>query len=719
MFKKLSGNSSKVVILTGFLTVLVLLAMLMATAIFSISSNSSRLTDVVKEHQQIAYINIMQQSSRNRALMLYRMMTVTDPFIRDDIYIQFKEEAEKFIKALDHLLADKNAVVQQEIWKRIKPQVVKGSVVQNQTVEYILKDDYNTASQLLVNKVIPIQDKVTSALAQMIDTQNTNIKSELIDAQNINHQFYLYVIFLGGTALLFSLAITFYVYRYNTKTETTLILQQELAESANKAKSAFLANMSHEIRTPLTAIIGFSEQIFNKNLNHEEQQKLKQTIVRNSKHLQNLINDILDLSKIESGQLEIEMTATSPVQINYEVESIISKHALDKNLSFTVNNIFPLPSSIISDSIRVKQVLLNLCSNAIKFTPQGNITLDTVYDSDENSISFIVTDTGIGLTEAEQEKIFKPFTQADVSTTRKFGGTGLGLSISQLLATGLGGTLQCESIKGKGSQFIFTLPTGISGKIKMITTKETHAPIPNNSLDNLDIEQLQGNILLAEDVTDNQKLISMYVKQTGAHLDIACDGEEAVKKALEKEYDLILMDMQMPKVDGIEAISILRDKGYTKPIVSLTANAMSADREQCLNAGADQFLAKPININEFYSMLNTFLSKQSSTTFTQLKGSTVTSSLEKLTQKFVADLPSKISQMNNAFSKQSWEQIEQISHYLKGVGSTFGFPVITESAGQLNSAIREKNYSAISDLLKDLESICNEIITSHKDLKQN
>jgi signal transduction histidine kinase/CheY-like chemotaxis protein/HPt (histidine-containing phosphotransfer) domain-containing protein len=714
MLKKLSKNSSKTAILSGFLAILILLAMLMATAIFSISSNRSMLTNVVKENQQIAYINTMQQATRNRALMLYRMMTVKDPFARDDIYIQFKNEAQKFIKALQHLLDDKNAVAQQKIWLKIKPQVVQGSVVQNETVEHILSEDYVIAYQLLLNKVIPIQDKVAIALEKMIATQNAKIKNKLIDAQNINNQFYLYVVFLGGMALLFSLAITFYVYRYNTKTESTLILQQELAETANKAKSAFLANMSHEIRTPLTAIIGFSEQILNKNMSYEEQKKLKQTIVRNSKHLQNLINDILDLSKIESGQLEVEITATSPIQINHEIESIISKQAQDKKLSFTVNNIFPLPSSIISDPIRIKQILLNLCSNAIKFTQQGTIELNTVFYSGKNLISFIVTDTGIGLTKTEQKKIFKPFTQADVSTTRKYGGTGLGLSISHLLATELGGNLICESKIDKGSKFILTLPTGIAGKIKMLTTNEIHIPEPDNSFDNIDIKQLQGNILLAEDVIANQELISMYVKQTGAYLEIVCNGEEAIDKALEKEYDLILMDMQMPKVDGIEAISILRDKGYTKPIVTLTANAMSADKEKCLNAGANKFLAKPINVNAFYKVLNTYLKKQSQTPITKVGDSTITPSLEKLIQRFISELPSNISQINDAYSKKSWDQIQHISHYLKGIGSSFGFPEITKSATQLNNAILEKNYGATADLIETLESICNEIIASHK-----
>ena len=709
-------HSSKFVILSGFISVLVLLAALVYVATFSVSNNSNSLVDIVDEQKEIANIFAMRDAAQNRALILYRMNTVSDPFLKDELYIKFKTEAEKFILARELLLEGGNSTHHNFIWQNVRPLVNNGVNLQRQTVEYILGDQAEKANEML-KKVLPAQDLVMAGLTQMLDTENSEINEFLSSAQKKNNQYYSTILSLGFIAILLGIGIAIYVYRHNRKTELALLTQQKIADSANQAKSAFLANMSHEIRTPLTAIIGFSEQILNKNLNHEEQKKIKQTIIRNSKHLQNLINEILDLSKIESGQLEIEMTAVSPVHVNYEIESIVSKRALDKNLSFIVNNEFPLPSSIITDSIRLKQILINLCSNAIKFTSEGEIQLNTKYDPEKNLISFSVTDTGIGLTSSEQEKIFNPFTQADISTTRKYGGTGLGLSISSLLANELGGTLECKSEQGQGSQFILTLPSGITGKIKMINAHETSAPLPDNSLDNLQIKQLSGKILLAEDIKDNQDLISMYVRQTGAHLDIVSNGEDAIKEALKNDYDLILMDMQMPKMDGLEAISILRKQDYTKPIVSLTANALLSDQEKCLNAGANQFLAKPINLNEFYDTLNSFLEEQTLTTNHQPVDSTVTSGMDKLIQNFIADLPNKISVLNETISTQSWEEVENVSHFLKGVGSSFGFPEITQSATLLNNAVREKNFKSAPELVTNLINLCESIIRNYNKQK--
>lgn len=557
---------------------------------------------------------------------------------------------------------------------------------------------------------------VMDGLTEMLDAEKSVINNKLISTQIKNNNYHTTILSLGLIAILLGTGIAIFVYRYNVKTELALITQQKLADSANQAKSAFLANMSHEIRTPLTAIIGFTEQILNANLSHNEKNKIQQTIIKNSKHLQTLINEILDLSKIEAGQLEIEMTAATPVQVSYEIESIIAQHAQDKGLSFIINNEYPLPSSIITDVTRLKQILLNLCSNAIKFTPQGEIKLETSYDSDNNLISFIVSDTGIGLTKDELEKIFKPFTQADASTTRKYGGTGLGLSISRLLAIELGGTLQCNSEKDKGSQFILTLPTGISGKIKMIMKSEEFTPIPDKSIDNIEIKQLQGSILLAEDVIDNQNLISMYIKPTGAHVEIANNGEEAIHKALDKKYDLILMDMQMPKVDGIEAISTLRKTGYSAPIVSLTANALAADKEKCMLAGSDQFLAKPINVHEFYSVLNKYLKEKTDTSIGQENNNNVTSGIFKLKQKFINDLPSRTTVINTALANKSWEEIDQVSHYLKGVADTFGYPDISEISKLLNETVIEKKYDAIPELVKKLNHVCDMAITSDNEI---
>lgn len=703
-------RSSTIVILLGFAAILTLISILTVITFFSISSNSNSLNKIVTEQQHITDIYTMRDAAQARALNLFRMMSVNDNFVQDDIYLQFKAEAGRFIEAKDHLLSTMDTPSTLKIFDTMSPYLTQGSQVQNETVELIHEEKYDEASTFIQHKVIPIQDKVADDLYRMLETQNANIQSDLQTAQEKNNRYYIYLFSLSAAAFLIGLFITYYVYNYTRQTEQALLLEQQAAEKANQAKSSFLANMSHEIRTPLTAIIGFSEQILNAQLNQEEQQHLKQTIVRNSKHLQHLVNDILDLSKIESGQLELEMTAASPAEITHEVETIISKRALDKNLYFKVNNIFPLPSFIITDSVRLKQVLLNLCGNAIKFSSTGGITLETSYNTETNMITFSVIDTGIGLNEEEQKKIFQPFTQADVSTTRNFGGTGLGLSISRLLATEMEGTLECTSIKDQGSKFSLTLPTGVSGKIKMLEASESYTPVKDNSLDNIEVKPLRGKILLAEDTVDNQALISLYVKQTGAELEIANNGEEAIQKALGKTFDLILMDMQMPRVDGIEAISTLRKTGYKGPIVTLTANALAADRDRSMTAGANGFLAKPIDVNEFYGVLNKYLQEKTASENNGEEKARVTTGLDRLKEKFINDLPDRINKLNTALEKNSWQDIDQVSHYLKGVADTFGCPMITELSQNLNNAVRERDYDEVHRLIKALQQEANSVI---------
>ena len=710
----LTASSSKVVILSGFSAILILLGLLIAVSDFSINDNSQSLNEIVQEHKEIDDIFAMREAAQKRSLLIYEMSSTDDVFRIEEISRKIRNEAAKFILAREHLLQHNDTNLQKELWKEVQPLIVAGANYQQQVIELLLDDQKELANELL-KKVIPAQENVMAGLTKMLNTQRNIINQKLKATQNKNHQYHNAALILGSIAVLLGLSIAIFVYRHNDITELNLLQQKQVAIGANQAKSTFLANMSHEIRTPLTAIIGFTEQILNSNLSLTEQKRLKQTIVRNSKHLQDLINEILDLSKIESGQLELEMTATSPVHINYEIESIISKRALDKNISFIVNNQFPLPSSIITDSVRLKQILINLCSNAIKFTSEGKVQLDTHFNTENNSISFSVTDTGIGLSDEEQEKIFNPFIQGDVTTTRKFGGTGLGLSISLLLARELGGTLECISEKGKGSHFIFTLPIGITGKIKMITNQETYEPIPDNSFDNIDVKQLEGNILLAEDVIDNQELISMYVRQTGAQLEVVDNGYDAINKALDKEYDLILMDMQMPRVDGIEAITTLRNCGYTRPIISLTANVLSSDQDKCMNAGADYFLAKPININAFYKMLNSYLKEKTSQPAKEKEqNSTVTSGIARLTENFIAQLPVKISLVNEAIISEDWEQLDHTTHFLKGVGGSFGFPEITDSAGIVNDAVRENDFDNISELVNNLVDTCNNTVSSYK-----
>ena len=381
------------------------------------------------------------------------------------------------------------------------------------------------------------------------------------------------------------------------------------AHAATQAKTDFLANMSHEIRTPLTAIIGFAESIRDDNLNQKQQTSFVDTIIRSGQHLLHVINEILDLSKIEANKLSIESIPVDLFKLVYEVQSVFEIKARSKGLEFSVNYHLPLPKTFTSDVTRLKQVLLNLCSNALKFTEDGSINIDVSWKKDTSSICFCVIDSGVGMTQEQQINIFEAFTQADSSTTRTHGGTGLGLNIAKKLAEQMGGGIELESQEGIGSRFNVCVSTGDLSNAEWVNSNiDVHLCQEQSDVE-VPIPVLEGHVLYAEDNRDNQRLIGMLVKQTGADITIVENGEQAMEKALqhEEDFDLVLMDIQMPIMNGTTATRLLREKGFTKPIVAITANLMDHEIASYQKAGCVDCLSKPVQRHHFYSVLQTYL----------------------------------------------------------------------------------------------------------------
>ncbi|MDO9356174.1 MAG: ATP-binding protein, partial [Solirubrobacteraceae bacterium] len=341
-----------------------------------------------------------------------------------------------------------------------------------------------------------------------------------------------------------------------------LSLARDEAVAASQSKSSFLANMSHEIRTPLTSIIGFAELLQDARVPAAEKDDAARTIVRNGRHLLEVINDILDMSKIESNQLTLEKIAFGLPKLLSDIAALASSRAQEKSLLFTIEHHLPLPPAIRTDPVRLKQVLLNFCSNAIKFSAQGEVRLDVRFESVGERLVFEVTDTGIGMSERELARLFKPFVQADVSTTRKFGGTGLGLYISKQLADMLGGEIAVTSRPGQGSCFSLSVPVGMPLHApEMLTSDHDFDDFqrPAFQITAVEIPNLSGRVLVAEDGADNQRLLGSYLRRAGVEFDIVGNGRLAVEHALAHEYALVLMDIQMPVMDGIAATETLRN----------------------------------------------------------------------------------------------------------------------------------------------------------------
>lgn len=377
------------------------------------------------------------------------------------------------------------------------------------------------------------------------------------------------------------------------------------AESASRTKSMFLANMSHEIRTPMTAILGYADLLDDPSVDEAGRAEAVRVIRRNGRHLLAVINDILDLSKIEAGRLEVEPGDCEPVRIAEEVCSLLRVRAVEKGLDLEWSMGGPAPRRIRTDARRVKQVLLNLVGNAVKFTERGSIRVVVSMGGDAEAgrvVRFRVTDTGIGIAPDKIASLFEPFMQADETMSRRFGGTGLGLAVSLRLVEMLGGSIEVRSEPGVGSEFTLTLPVSDAEASDPISSPDELFSSDGSAERPTDIDglRLRARVLLAEDGEDNRRLIVHHLSRAGADVETVANGLAAVEHAVAavnegRPFGVVLMDMQMPVMDGYAASRELRRVGYGLPIIALTAHAMAEDRARCLAAGCDDYVSKPID----------------------------------------------------------------------------------------------------------------------------
>ncbi len=389
------------------------------------------------------------------------------------------------------------------------------------------------------------------------------------------------------------------------RTEQRLKDSEAMALAANQAKSEFLANMSHEIRTPMAAILGYADVLLG-HLQDPDNRNCVLVLKRNGQHLLELMNDILDLSRIEAGKMDVDIGTISLVQLVNDIQSLMHVRAAEKKLEFRAEFPSEVPEQIRTDPTRLRQVLINLIGNAIKFTEKGSVVL-SIFLKNENALTFAIRDTGIGISNDQQERLFKPFSQGDSSVTRTYGGSGLGLAISKRLTTMMGGEITLESELGVGSTFTVSIPIGPIDVAQLIKPS-LFSKSKVIEVEHLKQVKLDCRILVVDDRRDVRHISQHFLEKAGARVSTAEDGQQGIDAAIAARdlggpFDLVVMDMQMPNVDGLNAVAKLRSEGIEVPIIALTADAMKGDREKCLNGGCDDYLAKPIDQAKLISMV--------------------------------------------------------------------------------------------------------------------
>ncbi len=735
----------------GFAVVLALTFILGGIGLYQLNSVNASMSKIVTvNNYKIALASAMRDAIRLRSLSINKMLATEDYFKRDEEVLKFYDYARSYREAREQLIALGMDEREKAIIEKLTRHAQFSQPLVRQVAELLLENTLPKDFNRLFSTATRKQEELLELLDESIDLQKQYANYALAAAQlkfeyTIASFLLLLTVLLSIGTIIARIVVRYASDKNKALAEKNMELQiaRTKADDTTRAKSEFLANMSHEIRTPLTTIIGFSETLVDADLNAKDRQRAVKAIQNSGKHLYDIINDVLDISKIEAGKLEIESIVVSPIELIKDTLCIVEQKATERGLQILTEFDVPLPKTITTDPTRLKQILLNLCGNAVKFTQSGTITIGLGFQTQTRKMLFTVTDTGIGMTQEQVNKVFAPFHQADKSTNRYYGGTGLGLSISKQLAQRLGGDIICSSEVGKGTRFTVSINAGDQLPKEWIREVNMDTDYCVTPLKRTATPQLCGRVLLAEDTPDIQALIVMLLGKADLEVVAVDNGADAVQQALHEHFDLIVMDMQMPVLDGLSAIQQLRASGIDQPVVALTANATQEDKNRCLNAGADNFVVKPVDVNIFYNVLSQYLPERQHTDPENSNGghqpgeeslaveraeslagevNAIDQELQQLINGFINRLPETVREITTYYRQKKWQELSISSHRLKGAGGAFGFPELSEISSKIMEQVRltsvhdlpenvfqEKQQHDLQELIERLNQRCRQI----------
>ncbi|MEP1448654.1 MAG: ATP-binding protein [Paraglaciecola sp.] len=482
------------------------------------------------------------------------------------------------------------------------------------------------------------------------------------------------------------------------------------ARESNQAKSQFLANMSHATLTPLTAIIGFAEVLLQNSVSREDSIKYLNTIVGSGRHLTTLLGEILDISKIENKNLELQPTRFNLPDLLKDIEQIYLFNCKKETLEFSLEIESDIPEWVVTDPTRLKQVLHNLLNNALKFTKQGSIGVHVKFQPNSGTLLIDVVDTGEGIAAEKQALIFEYFLNTDSKFSSNLGGTGLGLFITKSLVELMGGDVELKSTLGEGSKFSVTIACEeYEGKCNTIKDRKTVDFQPFGA------PSLVGSILLVEDIEVNRQLITLNLQQTGAEIDSAENGLEGLQMALSGEYDLILMDIQMPVMGGKEAVQSLQQLGISTPIYALTANVTAADIQEYESLGFNGVLKKPLELSKLYAVLKQHLRAKNDAVVQKTQRSDLFAQDPKIKVLFFKELTNQNTDITENIKTLNYAGLTNSAHIIKGSAETFGYDALAKLASQSLILLRKKQYDEAVQQCTNLNLKLAEVLNEYND----